>query len=456
MRTTTLAVLGMAAIAAVTRISMNTVKSANAWTVPKSPRATIVSKQRRKHVAQQITSATSTATTPTTMQVATGTRVTAVVSKTTTNFAKIASAVTAHTSGRVISALNLSKKVAGLQIGRVTATAMTTTTTQGVIGMGVIAAAPKILLTAKIASAGTARMYLRATHASKISRKHAAPRNSKATATATTATIMVVVLGTVVTAAEPRPTSNIAKSANARIVPRKKAKSCPGKAKGCSLPKYKGDENCDDENNNCRCNWDGGDCCSKTVGGTVNKKYCKACKCLDPDNQSDANCQGFCKFANYKGDGNCDDENNNCGCDYDGGDCCAKSLKKPVNKKYCKQCKCLDPKNGGKSDPNCKGVVVRRTTKAMATATTKTTTAVASTTAAIAARNHSRSLLLRNTANNASAWIPKTEAKTMAATKTNVTRAKTNAVRQSTKAMATVTTKTTTVVAISTAVIAAR
>merc|ERR1719174_1036384 len=136
---------------------------------------------------------------------------------------------------------------------------------------------------------------------------------------------------------------------------KKKAKSCPGKAKGCSLPKYKGDENCDDENNNCRCNWDGGDCCSKTVGGTVNKKYCKACKCLDPDNQSDANCQGVCKFANYKGDGNCDDENNNCGCDYDGGDCCAKSLKKPVNKKYCKQCKCLDPKNGGKSDPNCKG-----------------------------------------------------------------------------------------------------
>ena len=29
---------------------------------------------------------------------------------------------------------------------------------------------------------------------------------------------------------------------------KKKAKSCPGKAKGCSLPKYKGDENCDDEN----------------------------------------------------------------------------------------------------------------------------------------------------------------------------------------------------------------
>ena len=33
-----------------------------------------------------------------------------------------------------------------------------TATTQGVIGMGVIAAAPKILLTAKNANAGTARM----------------------------------------------------------------------------------------------------------------------------------------------------------------------------------------------------------------------------------------------------------------------------------------------------------
>jgi len=38
--------------------------------------------------------------------------------------------------------------------------------------------------------------------------------------------------------------------------------------------------------------------------------------------------------------------------------------------------------------PIAKGVVVLRTTKAMATATTKTTTAVAITTAAIVARNH--------------------------------------------------------------------
>merc|ERR1712032_1233742 len=132
-----------------------------------------------------------------------------------------------------------------------------------------------------------------------------------------------------------------------------KPSKCPGKKKGCVLPKYKKDKNCDDENNNCRCAWDGGDCCPKTNSGSINKKYCKVCKCLDPDNQSDPNCKGGCGAAKYKGDGNCDDENNNCGCQYDGGDCCKKSLGKPVNTKYCKQCKCIDPKNKG--DPNCKG-----------------------------------------------------------------------------------------------------
>merc|ERR1712190_209119 len=153
------------------------------------------------------------------------------------------------------------------------------------------------------------------------------------------------------------------------------------------MGKYKGDGNCDDENNNCGCEYDGGDCCAKSLGKAVNKKYCKECKCLDPKNQQSANCKGACGNAKYKGDGNCDDENNNCGCDYDGGDCCAKSLGKAINKKYCKECKCKDPKNGGKDDggkpndkPKCDKNVVMRNTKAMATATTKTTTAVASTT----------------------------------------------------------------------------
>merc|ERR1712190_232272 len=117
------------------------------------------------------------------------------------------------------------------------------------------------------------------------------------------------------------------------------------------MGKYKGDGNCDDENNNCGCEYDGGDCCAKSLGKAVNKKYCKECKCLDPKNQQSANCKGACGNAKYKGDGNCDDENNNCGCDYDGGDCCAKSLGKAINKKYCKECKCKDPKN--QPVPNC-------------------------------------------------------------------------------------------------------
>merc|ERR1712080_291146 len=122
-------------------------------------------------------------------------------------------------------------------------------------------------------------------------------------------------------------------------------KICPGKAKGCAFPKYQKDANCDDENNNCRCGWDGGDCCAKTnKEGAVKTKYCKQCKCLDPDNQGDNNCKGYCKFPNYKGDGNCDDENNNCGCKWDGGDCCAKTAKSgKVITKYCKLCKCEDP-----------------------------------------------------------------------------------------------------------------
>merc|ERR1712084_161337 len=118
---------------------------------------------------------------------------------------------------------------------------------------------------------------------------------------------------------------------------------CSGK---CALEDFKGDGNCDDNNNNCGCNYDGGDCCAKSLGKPVVKKYCKQCKCLDPknggkdDGGDKKKCSDSkCGAANYKGDGNCDDENNNCGCDFDGGDCCLKA----VVKKYCKKCECIDP-----------------------------------------------------------------------------------------------------------------
>merc|ERR1712072_839881 len=98
-----------------------------------------------------------------------------------------------------------------------------------------------------------------------------------------------------------------AKRASARI---------PSTIKGCdaqcTVPAYIGDGNCDDENNNCGCGYDKGDCC----GPNVKKSYCKECKCKDPNYKPNNNCKGACGSAEYKGDGNCDDNNNNCGCEF--------------------------------------------------------------------------------------------------------------------------------------------
>merc|ERR1712167_432077 len=106
---------------------------------------------------------------------------------------------------------------------------------------------------------------------------------------------------------------------------------------GCGSPKYKGDGNCDDDNNNDGCAFDGGDCCGKSVV----KKYCSKCACLDPDYKPGKGCGS----PKYKGDGNCDDDNNNDGCAFDGGDCCIKSVKGgKVKMSYCTKCKCLDGK----------------------------------------------------------------------------------------------------------------
>ena len=50
----------------------------------------------------------------------------------------------------------------------------------------------------------------------------------------------------------------------------------------CGSPSYVHDYSCDDENNNSGCNWDGGDCC-----GDQNKdsSWCTECACLDPNYQ---------------------------------------------------------------------------------------------------------------------------------------------------------------------------
>jgi len=142
-------------------------------------------------------------------------------------------------------------------------------------------------------------------------------------------------------------------------------------AAGCAKTKFKGDGNCDDNNNNEGCDYDGGDCCPASVKnnkgvktGTVKKTYCTKCECLDPDNQGAAL---SCFKLNFKGDGNCDDKNNDEGCEWDGGDCCAATVTNnkgvktgKVKTTYCTECKCLDPaavegcwKDKFKGDGNC-------------------------------------------------------------------------------------------------------
>ena len=122
---------------------------------------------------------------------------------------------------------------------------------------------------------------------------------------------------------------------------------CSGK---CAKPKYKGDKYCDDTNNNCGCNWDGGDCC----GPANNYQYCdkkNGCKCLDCEFKHKGDkcvkqIKGKCGNIKWKGDKNCDDENNNAGCNWDGGDCCGSKNKYS----FCKECKCLDCTKASKGD----------------------------------------------------------------------------------------------------------
>merc|ERR1711994_563729 len=55
---------------------------------------------------------------------------------------------------------------------------------------------------------------------------------------------------------------------------------------GCTVPSWRGDNYCDDGNNNEGCDYDGGDCC----GSNVNKTYCQNCECLDPNNGGPIKC----------------------------------------------------------------------------------------------------------------------------------------------------------------------
>lgn len=103
--------------------------------------------------------------------------------------------------------------------------------------------------------------------------------------------------------------------------------------RACSLPKYQGDTYCDDANNVYTCGWDGGDCCAKK-GEHVKTKYCHECLCKDPDHK------GSKCIHVHLGDGFCDDVNNVPECEYDGGDCCKNGHLNQFL--YCKKCECKD------------------------------------------------------------------------------------------------------------------
>ena len=114
----------------------------------------------------------------------------------------------------------------------------------------------------------------------------------------------------------------------------------------CMWPEYKGNKWCEDENNNCGCDWDGGDCC----GGDTDIQsysyaytYCTECLCLDPNYTAPTGPDDEgCYELSWKTDGYCDDENNNSGCEWDGGDCCGTD----VDKTWCTVCACLDADSG--------------------------------------------------------------------------------------------------------------
>ena len=98
---------------------------------------------------------------------------------------------------------------------------------------------------------------------------------------------------------------------------------------GCGSPQWQGDGWCDDENNNDGCSFDGGDCC----GNNVKTLFCSVCECLDPNFVESTGCE----YPQWEGDGWCDDGNNNAECTFDGGDCCGDDVKTT----FCTDCLCL-------------------------------------------------------------------------------------------------------------------
>ena len=117
---------------------------------------------------------------------------------------------------------------------------------------------------------------------------------------------------------------------------------------GCGSPQWANDNFCDDENNNPGCNFDGGACCNNQSSGWDN--FCNVCACLEspptPPPTTPSPPKGGCGSPQWVNDNFCDDENNNPGCNFDGGDCC--NNQSPGWNNFCNVCACLE---GGCGSP---------------------------------------------------------------------------------------------------------
>ena len=86
---------------------------------------------------------------------------------------------------------------------------------------------------------------------------------------------------------------------------------------------------CNDEANNAGCNFDNGDCC----GTCVNVDYCSVCECLSTESGDGVS---NALVAN----GICNDETNTINCGFDGFDCCRLN----IIQDHCSECSCYTSK----------------------------------------------------------------------------------------------------------------
>ena len=96
---------------------------------------------------------------------------------------------------------------------------------------------------------------------------------------------------------------------------------------------------CNDDTNNEGCNYDGGDCC----GSCVNSKYCSRCECIGENSGNIVNA--------FMDNGFCQDELNHGDCMFDGLDCCGLDWSNdgdyddykeiaPGDQTFCSECLC--------------------------------------------------------------------------------------------------------------------